>query len=252
MSNVPANDTETQFDYWEFVHCAICFLPFIPDPINAPAGPPTVPFWLTECGHTLCNNHINPDQSCGACGAVGVQLVPLQRDMLPPMCDWFRSFPHGLDALASAARFQQETMASLVRFYKRKCIQQQATISKTKDAIAENKVLRNQIEQLQQENTQLRSGHGGGSDRQHQNQQQAFARDRYETRYHDRDRLSSSPRSVTTSAGPPRLILPQDHPQPVHSNVATTSNTQQTPQSHARPGPSTFEFDLSLKRIYAP
>lgn len=47
------------FSFWEYVHCAVCQLPFIPDPVNAPTAPPCTPFWLTECGHTLCNGHLS-------------------------------------------------------------------------------------------------------------------------------------------------------------------------------------------------
>lgn len=46
---------QPEFDIWEFVSCAKCHLPFSADP----AAPPLVPFWLTSCGHVLCNNHIS-------------------------------------------------------------------------------------------------------------------------------------------------------------------------------------------------
>ena len=112
-----------------------------------------------------------------------------EEQMMPPMCDWFRSVPHSLDAIASAAKSQQETMASLVRFYKRKCTQQRASMNKTKEVVTENKALRryvcsanrraiyctvllnlsdlplsysySQIEQLQHEIAQLRESAGG-------------------------------------------------------------------------------------------
>ncbi|KAF8228460.1 hypothetical protein L208DRAFT_1291241 [Tricholoma matsutake] len=71
MSNAPASQSD--FDFWEFVNCGRCQLPF--------ALGATVPFWLTECGHVVCNNHLNADQSCAQCGAQGVHLVPLQREV---------------------------------------------------------------------------------------------------------------------------------------------------------------------------
>lgn len=99
------------------------------------------------------------------------------------MSDWFRSVPHGLDAIACAVKSQQDTMASLVRYYKLKCTQQRATIIKMKDCVAENKSLQryflfltelsfktrgsnidiycSQVEQLQQELSQLRGIAGG-------------------------------------------------------------------------------------------
>lgn len=61
--------------------------------------------------------------------------------MMPPMSDWFRSVPHGLDALASAAKFQQNNMASLVRFYKHKCSQQRAAMNKIGNTAAQIQAL---------------------------------------------------------------------------------------------------------------
>ena len=43
-----------ELDFWEFVNCARCHLPFDTD-----VGTPPVPFWLTECGHIVCNNHLS-------------------------------------------------------------------------------------------------------------------------------------------------------------------------------------------------
>jgi zinc-RING finger domain len=47
----------TKYSAWEFVHCGVCYLPFI-NPRN-PEAPPPVPFWLTECSHVVCNNHLS-------------------------------------------------------------------------------------------------------------------------------------------------------------------------------------------------
>ena len=90
-----------ELDFWEFVNCARCHLPF-----NTDGGSPPVPFWLTECGHVICNNHLSEsgvrfsvasrlsadptnsrnsvtdtDQSCAQCGAQGIQLIPLQKEV---------------------------------------------------------------------------------------------------------------------------------------------------------------------------
>ncbi|KAF8485612.1 hypothetical protein JB92DRAFT_2836809 [Gautieria morchelliformis] len=222
------------FDYWEFVYCAICFLPFIADPDNAPTAPPSVPFWLTECGHTLCNNHLHADQSCAACGAGAIQLVPLQRDMMPPMCDWFRSVPHSLDAIASAAKSQQETMASLIRFYKHKCNQQRATINKTKDVASENEALRSQIEQLRQEVAQLRMSAGETSN-------QHFDQRSYGPKRHDAvdQALSYQPGQTRNINAPSRLTLPPDHQQPVFPSGMNTGRHQHE-ENGDPPGSSRF------------
>jgi hypothetical protein len=51
MSNLSA---KPEFDFWEFVNCARCHLSF-----NTDLGAPQIPFWLTECGHIVCNNHLS-------------------------------------------------------------------------------------------------------------------------------------------------------------------------------------------------
>lgn len=47
------SDSHPDFDLWDTVCCAKCLLPFL-----SKTGP-TIPFWLTECGHVLCNNHLS-------------------------------------------------------------------------------------------------------------------------------------------------------------------------------------------------
>lgn len=49
-----------------------------------------------------------------------------------PMGDWFKSVPTALADLIGAARFQQESMVSLVRFYKKKYQQQRALLERMK------------------------------------------------------------------------------------------------------------------------
>lgn len=46
---------QREFDIWEFVNCSKCHLQFSPDGVSGPS----VPFWLTECGHIICNTHLS-------------------------------------------------------------------------------------------------------------------------------------------------------------------------------------------------
>jgi hypothetical protein len=75
-----------------------------------------------------------------------------------PMSNWFCSIPHAYDGIAAAAKvysyfplalnsqalpqFQQETLASSVRFYKKKCSERGALINRLKGEAAENKLLK--------------------------------------------------------------------------------------------------------------
>lgn len=62
--------------------------------------------------------------------------------MASPMSDWFRPALHALDAITSAAKFQQETMASLLDYYKRKCVQYRTIAKRVHEVEADNKTLK--------------------------------------------------------------------------------------------------------------
>ena len=99
MSNSNPSSTLSQrsLDFWEFVCCGKCHLPFVGD--GAHEGGPPIPFWLTECGHILCNQHLStcyffleslaicflwwtdPNQTCPCCGSAGIEVIPLHRDV---------------------------------------------------------------------------------------------------------------------------------------------------------------------------
>lgn len=54
-AQVPPPPQQREFDIWEFVNCSKCHLQFSPDGVSGPS----VPFWLTECGHIICNTHLS-------------------------------------------------------------------------------------------------------------------------------------------------------------------------------------------------
>ncbi|KAF8969822.1 hypothetical protein BDZ97DRAFT_1792866, partial [Flammula alnicola] len=132
MSNISPDQPD--FDFWEFVSCSKCRMPF-----SMENGTATIPFWLTECGHVICNSHLNPDQSCTQCGSQGIQLTPLQREMEAPMSEWFQSISLGLDSIAYAAKFQQEIMASQVRYHRSRHQQLRQFLERLKREVAELK-----------------------------------------------------------------------------------------------------------------
>ncbi|CAE6520894.1 unnamed protein product [Rhizoctonia solani] len=103
---------------WEYVHCSVCMVLFLPpnrlDPV------PDIPFWLTECGHVICNNHLMADQSCASCGAKNPSIVPLQRNMSSPVSEWFRPVADAHENLVMASRIQHNTFVALIRHYRQK------------------------------------------------------------------------------------------------------------------------------------
>ncbi|KAG1735843.1 hypothetical protein EDD22DRAFT_829825 [Suillus occidentalis] len=192
---------EAEFDFWHFVNCSICHLPFT----SSDRGPP-VPFWITECGHVLCNNHLKPDQSCARCEAQNIQLVPLHRDLEPPMSDWFRSLPYSLDSIASAVKFQQDTFAGLIRYYRQACSHLSQTCGRIR---AERKALRKEVDSLRREMEHLRQ-RASGFDPAHAQEPSSFSNANGKRPMTDiRDfKASSSPRSIVTPIGPNRITLP--------------------------------------------
>ncbi|KAJ7063409.1 hypothetical protein C8F01DRAFT_1132902 [Mycena amicta] len=195
------NADHTDFDYWDFVACARCQLPF------ASESGSTVPFWLTECGHVVCNAHLNSDQSCAQCGATGIQLVPLQ------------------------PQFQQETMAFQIRYYKSRQQQQRSLIERLKRDVAD---LRRTNEVLSHENTQFRQQFDVGpipSDFPNPNGKRPMLNsDRYRP-------TTSSSRSDHTPHGPDRLTLPPGQQPP---SLSSNRPSGRAVANQERPGSSRF------------
>ncbi|KAG9010086.1 hypothetical protein FRB93_004748 [Tulasnella sp. JGI-2019a] len=229
---------DSDVDIWAFVHCDICMLPFIPSPNEA-----ATPFWLTECGHVLCNAHINSDRSCRRCGSTNVGTSSLRQDLNTPMAQWFSNVPSALEMTARTVRFQQATIAAEARFYKEKSLRQRSELDKRRAIIIE---LQSKCQTLQQEVHHLRSQpHQSGI-------VQSLGKKRrldsgsantlvsasdaspYQSLNHERRASSSysfteaSPRrNILTPVVAQRLTLPVDQPQPVF----------QRPQSVLQPVP---------------
>lgn len=53
MSLISLNQPSAEADFWDYIACGKCFFPYSSD------DPASIPFWLTECGHVVCNNHIS-------------------------------------------------------------------------------------------------------------------------------------------------------------------------------------------------
>ncbi|GBE82250.1 hypothetical protein SCP_0406340 [Sparassis crispa] len=219
MSQVSSR-ARPDLDFWEFVHCCKCHQSFI----SNSGGSPSVPFWLTECGHVICNIHLNADQSCAQCGEQGIQLIPLQREMDAPMSDWFRSVPQAFDTVAYGAKFQMETMASLVRYYRDKYTAQRALIDRLKGEHLENKVFKKTVQDLHAEIAQLRQYLGYAQEAPHEINMNG-KRPRVENhRVPSGSRTNSSPRSIITPVGPNRLTLGPDRQQPSFSQQSHPSH----------------------------
>ncbi|KAL5529719.1 hypothetical protein ACEPAG_5704 [Sanghuangporus baumii] len=230
------------FSIWEFVTCAKCNHAFSVDGTSGPS----VPFWITECGHVLCNAHLNADQSCPSCNAQKIELMPLHKEMPPPFSDWFCSLPFKLDSLAQASKFQYERLAGTARYYKARYEQSQALFVRFKDQISQMKAIRKENEALKSEIARLR---GEWNDEEPKEDQQSSNRYQQEPasyvnvngkrRIVDTGLATSSPRSVHTPMGPPRITLPPNHdPPPSLSRLGTQNGSNN--QNIQPPGSSHF------------
>ncbi|CAE6424268.1 unnamed protein product [Rhizoctonia solani] len=108
----------TDKSIWEYVHCSVCMMLFLPPNRTDPV--PDIPFWLTECGHVICNNHLMADQSCASCRAKNPTIVPLQRNMSPPVSEWFRPLADAHENLVMASRIQHNMFVALIRHYRQR------------------------------------------------------------------------------------------------------------------------------------
>lgn len=90
------------------------------------------------------------DQSCTQCGSkTPVEVMPLQSTMPSPMSDWFCDVPTRLADALGAAKFQFETLARLVQYYKTRCGQQKVIIDRMRNEIGAIKELKRCAECLQ-------------------------------------------------------------------------------------------------------
>ncbi|KZP12592.1 hypothetical protein FIBSPDRAFT_936841 [Athelia psychrophila] len=230
MSNI-SGTTRPEFDFWEFVTCARCHLAY-----QADSGTPDVPFWLTECGHIVCNNHLtalDADQSCAQCGEERIQLVPLQPNMDAPMSGWFLSMPHSIDSIANAVKFQQETMASLVRHHTQRNVK---LVAKLRTESAEKRALKQEIDDLRSQIHEMQQfvDMRQPSDAINANGKRSLVE------FHRSSGNSSSPRSIVTPLGPSRLTLPPNQDNPLFARSSTSQKVEAQLQQQQRPGSSRF------------
>lgn len=223
--------TSSDSGIWEYVHCSVCMVLFLPP--DRPDRAPDIPFWLTECGHVVCNNHLKADQSCAACGTTNVNIVALQRNMSAPLSEWFRPLSESYDTLVMASRVQQNMLMELVRHYRQKYEGAKGIVHKLQ---AEVSALRSQQEAQQAFRPASRpsashfpldqrpihdsgysSGHSSTSKRR---------RIEMETEYAIGQASGSSPRSIVTPVGQTRYTMEPggESTRVAHANGSATNN----------------------------
>lgn len=139
--------------------------------------------------------------------------------MDPPMSDWFKSAPYALDTIAYSIKFQQESMASQIRYYKSKYHQQRMYIEKIRH---ENAQLKQQVEMLSMQLQRMNGGY-------YPEEPSQTVNSNGKRRMVESQR-TSSPRSAHTPLGPNRLTLPPGQQPPHLSSKTSPEQTYPTTQ----------------------
>ncbi|PPQ64657.1 hypothetical protein CVT26_002747 [Gymnopilus dilepis] len=134
------------------------------------------------------------------------------------MSEWFRSIPMALDSVAFAAKFQQDAMASQIRYHKARHQQLRQLVERLKRDLSDMKrsydILQNENEQYKLRFGSLHLGQEP-SDLPNMNGKRQMMNTAQFEQANRRSRTDSSPRSINTPIGPDRLtLLPgQKHPE---------------------------------------
>ncbi|KAF4614869.1 hypothetical protein D9613_002707 [Agrocybe pediades] len=145
-----------------------------------------------------------------------------------PMSEWFQSIPLSLDAIAYAAKFQQEAMASQIRYHRLRHQQLRQLVERLKQEIAELK--RNQPEQRHQHVGMSRTQDNEVSDHLNVNGKREMLYTHQFDQSYRKTRTDSSPRSITTPIGPDRLTLLPGQQLP---ELSTHKQQEQRKYSHS-------------------
>ncbi|EGN93306.1 hypothetical protein SERLA73DRAFT_78911 [Serpula lacrymans var. lacrymans S7.3] len=159
------------------------------------------------------------------------------------MSEWFRSLPHALDSVANTAKFQQESLYSLINFYQRRCAAFTATIARLR---AERNALKRELQEARQDNDRIvlhyNQEHGAEpAPLLNSNGKRPMTEVR---RTSNSVKTSSSPRSTMT---PNRLTLPPgQHPtftrHPNENNAQPSNNISGYLASSHEPNRSNSHF----------
>ncbi|KDQ61024.1 hypothetical protein JAAARDRAFT_204795 [Jaapia argillacea MUCL 33604] len=161
-----------------------------------------------------------------------------------PMSDWFMPVPHSFESAVYAAKFQQESLASLIHFYKQKCMQQRIFIERLQAELVDHKALKKTVEDLRRENQRLQkyADYHGQNEESSRSANGNGKRPMIEIqRQPNGTKTNSSPRSIVTPVGPSRLTLaPDHHPSNFGSSRSGGPFSDNTPQNpfntqHFRP-----------------
>ncbi|KIY43559.1 hypothetical protein FISHEDRAFT_62625 [Fistulina hepatica ATCC 64428] len=166
------------------------------------------------------------------------------------MSDWFRSVPSALDNVAFAAKFQQETLASQIQYYKSRYQQQRTFIER----------LKHENEEYERWQSHFSSGNGPKM-RQYiengMNTEQEYSINANGKRMRVDGQHASSPMSLQNHPGPSRLSLPpgQQPPnlnRPEHQLSKTAAEKSMSDDSALAHRPRTRRGGLSEQYAYRP
>ena len=133
----------------EFVACSSC---------HAPHATPTLPFFLTDCAHTLCQTctanataqgegaAAGPEAiSCPACGHAG----PVVRlDLASSLEHCFRPLQDLISELGMAAEWQLVNLVDQLAYFRQKCADQKQMLAKAATELKKMRDLKEYVPSL--------------------------------------------------------------------------------------------------------
>lgn len=95
-------------------------------------------FWMTECGHSLCDRHEHEPGVCTHCKSTPISTYKITPNMDPKLLTWFQSPLLSLMTASRTINFQQAEISRLVAHLREQISKQNKALKKAAQQIREN------------------------------------------------------------------------------------------------------------------
>jgi hypothetical protein len=124
-------------------------------------------FWMTECGHFLCDRHEHEPGICTHCKSTPISTYKITPNMDPKLLTWFQSPLLSLMTASRTINFQQAEISRLVAHLREQISKQNKALKKAAQQIRENsktvtelEAARGEVIRLKRELASLSDGAG--------------------------------------------------------------------------------------------
>ncbi|KAL7410649.1 hypothetical protein BDY24DRAFT_398840 [Mrakia frigida] len=140
--------------FTDFLACEVCWRDF-----NLEDQTQQIPFWITSCGHSLCDDHgVDPtNPRCTKCGTEGITTELFGPNLSSEVAAYFSPAADSLETVAGAVKYQQQYLFNLVLFFKDKVVKQKGVLDEVKGRLAAGQESARRVQELEMEVGRLRS-----------------------------------------------------------------------------------------------